>query len=99
MQTTIAGLEAQICDIQQMHEISVQNLWQQQEALETRLQDYQKLHISNEDNAKRAIELKLQHADAIASLQRHLVDSETAFGDLQIRHKSAELDQGVGGAA
>jgi myosin protein heavy chain len=92
LQTTVTHLEVQIGDIQQNHDISIRNLLQQQEELETRLKNYGTMDI---DNGKQVAELKLQHAEAIASLQQRLVDGEGALKDLQIRHKSAEVDHQI----
>lgn len=95
LRTTIARLETQISENQQGHELSVRNLLQQLEELETRLKDHDTMHIDTENNEKQVVELNLQHAEAIALLQQRLVDSERALEDLLIRYKSAEVDHQI----
>lgn len=92
LQTTITCLEAQIGEIQQNHGISIRNLLRQQEDLEIRLKDSENTHISNENNEKQVKELKLQHTEVIGSLQQRLADNQGALENLQIRHKSAEVN-------
>ena len=95
LRTTIAGIEAQIGDIQQQRDASIQDLLQQKGGLEARLENYEKAHTNNENNEKQVAELHLQHAEEVKLLQQRQVESEAAFKDLQIQYKSAEVDHQI----
>ena len=89
----LVGLEAQIVGFRQEDQDSIiHDLVQQKTELETRLQE-KKLDCANEE--AKLSELKMQHAEMVASLKQQLVQSEIALEDLQTRYKSAEVDHQI----
>ncbi|KAF9531931.1 hypothetical protein CPB83DRAFT_785717 [Crepidotus variabilis] len=93
LQGDIGRLEAQISAIHaQGHESTIRDLQRQKTELEMRLESVASVGAEQEDAQRAVVELRLQHAEALAILQERLVQSQGSVEELQIRLDSSSED-------